>query len=285
MAQRRAEETRGADRLFSDPFAELFVQAAGCAAPPSWAGPGRMKDYFAVRTRFFDDQLLAAARSGCRQVVILAAGLDARAYRLEWPAGTRVFEVDLAPVMEFKSAVLADHGVKPTCMRQVVVADLRTDFRSELLLGGFKQESGLAWLAEGILMYLRQIEADRLIEVVSDLACAGSRFAAEHVRRHLHKTIGFSAAMFALARLGARWRSGIDNPRAVRLEDAGSRSRGPDSRFWPFSQGPCPRLADRSDQESSPRHCCGGSGRAGSTTTRVLIPPERPTKFNGVRLP
>src|ERR1700724_3155343 len=59
----------------------------------------QMIDYQAVRTHFFDEYVTAAAEASIRQHVILAAGLDSRAYRLNWPAGTVVYEIDLPAVL------------------------------------------------------------------------------------------------------------------------------------------------------------------------------------------
>lgn len=130
MALVRAGESRRPDRLFDDPYAEAFAAAMpGAFAAP--AGPdarrgrgtpgGDVGAAFAVhavvRTRFFDDRLVAAARDGCRQVILLAAGLDARAFRLDWPAGTRLFELDLPAVLDLKEQVLGDRGAAARCDR------------------------------------------------------------------------------------------------------------------------------------------------------------------------
>src|SRR5262249_54799214 len=113
VADARARESARPDRLFDDPFAQLFVDAAGAEfAPPSTANAIDIRaaraEYVAIRTRFFDDELRAACAAGCRQVVVLAAGLDTRAFRLEWPVGARLFELDVAEVLAFKERVLAD---------------------------------------------------------------------------------------------------------------------------------------------------------------------------------
>ncbi|MEV4259539.1 SAM-dependent methyltransferase, partial [Spirillospora sp. NPDC049652] len=127
VARMRAAEHRRPDRLFTDPFAAAFA-AAGPPAPPGRDGP--MRDLLIlqviVRTRFYDDYLRAAADAGIRQVVLLAAGLDTRAFRLDWPAGTRLFEVDLPDVLAFKAATLAD--AEPRCERAAVAADLREEW-------------------------------------------------------------------------------------------------------------------------------------------------------------
>jgi methyltransferase (TIGR00027 family) len=215
MAQRREEETRRPSPLFTDPWAELFVAAAGPTAPPRWARPPFMGDYFAVRTRFFDDCLLAAAAAGCLQVVILAAGLDARAFRLPWPARSEVYEIDQPGVLEFKDQVLAANDGRPSCARRhAIAADLRQDWAAALLAADFHPGEPTAWLAEGILMYLTPADGDKLLTTLGTITAPGSRLAIEHAR-----TIGASApllrpALATLARLGARWQSAVDDPLA-----------------------------------------------------------------------
>jgi hypothetical protein len=105
-----------------------------------------------IRTRFFDDYLTAAIAARCHQVVLLAAGLDTRALRLAWPAGTRVFEIDLPGVLSFKDSVLAAQGAVPRCERIKVPADLCTDWTAALAEAGFDRSTPAAWLAEGLLI-------------------------------------------------------------------------------------------------------------------------------------
>jgi methyltransferase (TIGR00027 family) len=136
MALIRAEESLRPDCLFDDPYAEAFLAAApdafadkdGATTDPAVleAVLSVFRFQGVIRTRFFDDQLLAGCASGCRQVVLLAAGLDTRAYRLAWPPGVRVFELDLPEVLTFKDHVLAGRRASPRCERTTVPADLHT---------------------------------------------------------------------------------------------------------------------------------------------------------------
>jgi methyltransferase (TIGR00027 family) len=189
VAGARATESARPDRLFDDPFARAFVEAASAASraiaqalqgSPDEAVNQARRDSAAIRTRFCDDYLLAAARAGCRQVVLLAAGLDARAFRLPWPAGIRLWELDLPGVFAFKERVLADRGATPGCERTVVPADLREDWPHALRDAGFDPVRPTAWLIEGLLMYLDEGERDRLLDRVGALSCAGSRIALDH---------------------------------------------------------------------------------------------------------
>ncbi|MFC5181786.1 SAM-dependent methyltransferase [Actinomadura harenae] len=178
VARIRAAEHRREDRIFADPYAEAFA-AAGPPAVPGTGGAGRdlMVLQVIIRTRFFDDRMLAAAASGIRQVVVLAAGLDTRAFRLDWPDGVRFFEVDLPGVLAFKEATLAD--AEPRCERTVVPADLREDWSGRLRDAGFDPSLPTAWLIEGLLIYLSADDAASLMDGVTALSAPGSRLASE----------------------------------------------------------------------------------------------------------
>ena len=138
-----------------------------------------MTDMMAARTRYFDDFFHAAMRAGIRQVVILAAGLDSRAYRLQWPAGTTVFEIDQPKVLEYKTSTLDAHGAQPRARRVPVAVDLRNDWPAALADAGFHATQPTAWLAEGLLPYLPAEAQDRLFQLVTGHSAAGSRIAVE----------------------------------------------------------------------------------------------------------
>ena len=135
----------------------------------------------AARTKFFDDFFLDAAAAGIRQAVILASGLDSRAYRLAWPAGTTVYEIDQPQVIEFKTATLAGLGAKPKVDRRAVAIDLRNDWPTALREAGFDADRPTAWIAEGLLGYLPPEAQDRLLDNVTGLSTAGSRFGTESI--------------------------------------------------------------------------------------------------------
>jgi methyltransferase (TIGR00027 family) len=143
-----------------------------------------MGNYQAVRTHFFDDYYASAVASGIRQVVILASGLDSRAYRLDWPAGTVVYEIDQPKVLEYKATTLAKHDVQPSAERREVAIDLRFDWPTALRDAGFDPSAPTAWLAEGLLMYLPADAQDGLFERITELSAPGSRVAAETVGVH-----------------------------------------------------------------------------------------------------
>ncbi len=174
-AIRAAESARG-DRLFDDPFAARFVDAA------AWPPPGRdhtvrpgLSAWIAVRTRFLDEVVLGACAQGCRQVVILGAGLDARAFRLPWPAGTRVWELDLAAVLDFKEDVVRSSGWTPTCRRAALRVDLTGSWGATLLEAGLRPDLPVTWLAEGLLVYLADDACNRMVRTAAELSMPGSR--------------------------------------------------------------------------------------------------------------
>jgi methyltransferase (TIGR00027 family) len=142
----------------------------------------RMVNMMAVRTRYFDDFFNDATAAGVRQVVILASGLDSRPYRLAWPEGTVVYEVDQPAVIEFKTAALSELGAQPTAERRTVAVDLRDDWLNALRQAGFDETKPAAWSAEGLLMYLPPEGQDRLFDAITTLSAPGSRLATEYHR-------------------------------------------------------------------------------------------------------
>lgn len=213
IARARAEESGRDDRLFHDPLAGDFVDAAGVPE-----GLDQVRDFgggnFVLRTRYFDDQLLDACAAGCRQVVLLAAGLDARAFRLPWPRDLRLFEVDLPELLAFKERVLVEQGRRPTCERIPVAADLRDDWRGPLAVAGFRPDLPTAWLAEGLLMFLRPQDNDRLMERIRSLSAPGSRLALEHVNRAFYQLPDMRSVHRRFAMIEASWHSTVEDPRA-----------------------------------------------------------------------
>lgn len=198
-AYSRAQESREAAPLFDDPLAAAFVAALHGGEINGRSGLPRLgpasddgssifwnaaRFYFTQRTPFYDGQITAAVDDGCRQVTVLGAGLDSRAYRLGLDDGVTVFEIDQAPVLEFKDTVVRRHAFVPTCTRVPVVADIRHDLSRSLTSAGFDPATPTVWIAEGLLMYLSRAEADELLDEITALSAPGSRIAAEYFSRH-----------------------------------------------------------------------------------------------------
>jgi methyltransferase (TIGR00027 family) len=187
VAASRALATRAG--IIDDVFAEPLVRAVGAphflaildGAPDPESQVSRMVDGMAVRTRFFDAFLVEAAKASVRQAVILASGLDSRGYRLPWPPGTHVYEIDQAGVMDFKVAAMRELGAAPTVDLRSIGVDLRDDWPTALRAAGFDAGRPAAWIAEGLLMYLPADAQDRLFDHITALSAPGSRVATEFV--------------------------------------------------------------------------------------------------------
>lgn len=197
VAAARAIEAHRGDSLACDLYAEHFVRAARTSAawpvrpwevPDLDANPlwGRLARYFGLRTSVLDDHLLDAAWAGARQVVLLGAGLDVRGFRLVWPPGAALFEVDRAGVLAFKDEVLDGLGAVPRLARTPIAVDLRDDWAGALLDAGFDPAVPTAWLVEGLLPFLPAAAEQGLIDVVDRLSAAGSSvaFEAKLAREH-----------------------------------------------------------------------------------------------------
>ncbi|AOW92719.1 SAM-dependent methyltransferase [Rhodococcus sp. WMMA185] len=186
VAAFRALESSEPDPLVRDDFAPWFVAAAGeshftaLLADPTSLGDIPFAGFMGLRTKFFDDSFLSAVASGVRQAVILAAGLDARAYRLDWPAGTTVFEVDQPQVLEFKAEVLAEHDARPKADRRAVPVDLRDDWPAALEAAGYDRSQPAAWSAEGLLPFLPGAAHDALFGRIDELSPPGSHLAMDN---------------------------------------------------------------------------------------------------------
>jgi methyltransferase (TIGR00027 family) len=193
VAAGRARATKAG--LIEDRFAEPLVRAVGIDFFTRWAagelnsaevdipdhlwGMQPITDILAVRTRYIDGFVFDAAAAGIRQAVILASGLDARGYRLSWPTGMTVFEIDQPQVLEFKAATLAALGAEPTVELRAMPIDLRHDWPAALSATGFDAGRPTAWIAEGLLAFLPPEAQDRLLDNITALSAAGSRLMVE----------------------------------------------------------------------------------------------------------
>src|SRR5271165_2246871 len=180
----RALHAMSAQPLARDDYAQHFITASAdpylnsvLLNPGTSEGATAFPRLYGVQTRFFDEFFYSAAARGIRQAVIVAAGLDSRTYRLDWPSGTAVFEVDQPKVLEFKERVLAELAAEPAAHRIEVAADLRDDWSIPLRTAGFDPQSPTAWSVEGILPYLTGAAQDTLFARISDLSAPGSRLA------------------------------------------------------------------------------------------------------------
>lgn len=214
VAAARARASRREGALFHDPFAASLAGEEG----ERWLegeDRERVVSYIEIRTRFFDEELERAASAGTRQIVIVAAGLDARAYRVAWPEGTRVFELDQPEVLAHKGAILDALRARPTCDRAAIGVDLRLPFEGDLRASGFRSEAPSAWLVEGLLPYLQAGDVTRLFARVASLSAAGSALAFDCVGVDAFSAPAFAAQAEALALRGIRMPFACEDPVAL----------------------------------------------------------------------
>src|SRR6201998_1405570 len=219
-AARRALATKAENPFIDDPFADALVRAVGVDFFTRWATGEldaadlddsesawrleQMPDAMAARTRYFDSFFLDATQAGIRQAVILASGLDARAYRLAWPADMTVFEVDQPRVIEFKSPTLAGLRAAPTADLRTVSIDLRGDWPAALRDAGLDSDRPTAWIAEGLFGYLPPGAQDGLLDNITALSAEGSRLATETVADISH--LDLEKALETMRKATAKWR-------------------------------------------------------------------------------
>jgi methyltransferase (TIGR00027 family) len=276
VAAARAIATKDDNALIDDRFAEPLVRAVGVDFLTRWAtgeltaadvddGESgwrleHMPDAMALRTRYFDSFFRDATQAGIRQAVILASGLDARAYRLVWPTDTTLFEIDQPQVIEFKTATIAGLGAAPTVDLRTVAIDLRNDWPAALRDAGLDCDRPTAWIAEGLFGYLPPEAQDRLLDNVTALSADGSRLGSEAIPDISHLDIEKIREMMRKAT--AKWRDhgfelefadlGYEGERhdvATYLENLGWRSVGTSMSQLMADQG-LPALAQDNDSVS-----------------------------------
>lgn len=207
----RALESARDDRLFDDPWAAALAGAEGAA----WMA-GRPADSvlpIVLRTRFFDDFLQrVASERGIRQIVLLAAGLDTRAFRLAWPAHTRLFELDQPAVIARKERILQEAGAAPTCTRQCLPANLSDPWQEALLQAGFDPGQPSAWLLEGFLFYLPNERITSILDAVSNLAEPGSWLGFDIINPAVLTSPWTRAWVEMQAAAGAPWIGALADP-------------------------------------------------------------------------
>jgi methyltransferase (TIGR00027 family) len=283
LAAARSVESGRSDRLIEDPFARALFEAADADLPMrlDWPDPGSpVSDtemlhlhgsrYIGLRTRFYDDAIGAAAEDGLRQVVLVGAGLDTRAFRLSLPADLRVFELDQEGVLGFKDEVLSGQAVDPRCARSAIPIDLRDDWPSALHEGGFDSTQPTAWVAEGLLPYLPPEAQSNLVAQVRGLSAPGSTLAFDRI-------VGDAAAGARLRGLSER--SGIDIERLLAGGDADDLGGLLSAGGWEVEEQPTASIAERYLRDLSDPFATPDDG------SRASEPPWLDTVFLTARLP
>ena len=212
----RALESERPDRLFTDPFARSLAGEEGFRMLRS--PEGGMPDagvYIAIRTRFFDDFAVSAANAGIRQVVLVAAGMDTRALRLEWPASTTVFELDDPQLLHLKNSILGGHPSSAQCHRVPVGVDLEGVWSSVLEAAGFRASAASLWLAEGLFYYLQENAVAAILARISENSAPGSALGADFISRSFLTSPWMTRALNSLAKQGTPWLSATNDPEGL----------------------------------------------------------------------
>lgn len=213
VAAMRAKETKRMDnegRLFSDPFAKILAGDEGFNLLQRALDEVGDQPAIAVRTAFIDERFKNALNNGIRQVVIIAAGMDSRSYRLNFPEGTKVFELDQPEVLKYKSEKLAD--AEPNCLRSEIEVDLREEWQNKLLKAGFNRNERTLWTVEGLLMYLSEPQVITLFERINTLASSNDIMLFDIFTRDLLLAPHMQKQLSFLASIGAPWDFGTNDP-------------------------------------------------------------------------
>jgi methyltransferase (TIGR00027 family) len=213
----RALEHKRPDRLFADPYAAHFTGPTGFALLSELDELYRAQDitwiidYFAVRIRYYDDMLARAMRNGIRQVVLPAVGMDCRGYRLDWPADTRVFEIDRAEILRAKQETLDAIDARPRCLRRTVPADLTGSWEEPLLSADYDPRQPSVWVFEGLLCYLPEHQVHQLLGRIHDVCAPGSMLGSD-VHNEADLNTGYRSVLEWFSRMGAPFRSASADP-------------------------------------------------------------------------
>ncbi len=216
-AAARARESHRPDRLFEDPLAALLAGDEGFSQLDAEPAEARDNPYLAIRTHFFDDWLERVTRqSSLRQVVLLAAGMDTRAYRLNWPTDLVLFELDRPVLLQLKAELLSSTAATARCERRLVGVDLERDAWAEhLRAAGFRDDAGSVWLAEGFFEYLEAPAVDSIFAVTAALSAPTSRLAADFISEDFLRSPWMTAYLAQLEQRGTPWRFGTNQPEAL----------------------------------------------------------------------
>jgi methyltransferase (TIGR00027 family) len=239
-AAARARESARPDRLFTDPFAERLAGDPGQALLRDTGNVDNPT--IAVRTRYYDDALAGVVGAGTRQIVLVAAGMDTRAYRLDLPADTVLFELDRPELLRLKDSLL--HDATPRGIRRPVGVDLTADWADPLITAGFRPDRAACWVIEGLFQYLAEPDVHRLLDRVTELSPPGGHLLTDVVGRSLLDSPSMRGMLDALAARGMAWVFGTEHPedllvpRGWRPEVTRISAAGAASGRWPFPDAP-----------------------------------------------
>lgn len=237
-AESRRSESEG--RLFVDPYAELLAGKEGELLLQRALVESGDQPAIAIRTKFIDDRFLSAMNQGIRQIVILATGMDTRAYRLDFHADTHIFELDRKEVIDYKTEKLKT--IQPRCHLTSLNVDLREEWQKQLLQAGFKQNERTLWLVEGLLMYLEEEQVITLFKKINSLAIEKDIMLFDILSRTLLEVPHMEKQLKFLASLNAPWKFGINDPvnfmKKLNWDASLSQAGDVAPNRWPFPTAP-----------------------------------------------
>jgi methyltransferase (TIGR00027 family) len=210
MRALESKRTENEGRLFSDPYAELLAGAEGASLLQKALAESGDQPAIAVRTYYIDQKIATALKEGVRQIVILAAGMDSRAYRLSFPEGTRLFELDQKEVLNYKQEKLGN--IQANCERKILAVDLREEWQEQLLQAGFITNERTLWLVEGLLMYLDESQVTSLLTRINALASSKDIMLFDILTRTLLEAPHMQKQLKFLESIGAPWKFGVNEP-------------------------------------------------------------------------
>ncbi|WP_394430894.1 class I SAM-dependent methyltransferase [Streptomyces sp. SGAir0957] len=245
MAAARALESERDDALYRDPFARQLAEPKGFELIERYQGGGLLP-FISIRTRFLDDSIRTTlAESDIQQVVLIAAGMDTRAFRLEWPDGVEVYEVDHAPLIAEKRRRLDALGAEPRTDRREVSADLTQEWLPELEAAGFDRSRPTLWIAEALTFFLTEDQAAGLLQLLASASAPGSRLSFDILGKTLLRSPFSKPFMDTLAADGTPWIFGTDQPeefieangwKATDVREPGAPGAGEGR--WPYETQP-----------------------------------------------
>ncbi|MFN8369842.1 MAG: SAM-dependent methyltransferase [Bacteriovoracaceae bacterium] len=218
MRARESERSEADGPLFSDPFARALAGTDGWYIWKIATDAVGEQPSIALRTRYFDDRIKLALEQGVRQIVILAAGMDSRAYRLKFPVNTKIYELDRAEVLAYKQERLI--GARLQCERSEIAVDLKDDWEKKLIEAGFKKGEKTVWIVEGLLMYLDESAVVSLFKRINSLATSQDILLSDILSLTFLKAPFLAPQIEFLKKIEAPWIFGTDEPEKF-LENLG----------------------------------------------------------------
>lgn len=211
-AARAVETERGDERLVHDEYARFLAEPHGFELLNKYGGAG-LKEFVAIRTKYIDDSITTILdTTEIKQVVLVASGMDTRSFRLKWPGGVIVYEVDHAALQDEKQQRLDRLGAVPAVEHRPVRADLASDWLPALQQSGFDPAAPALWVPEALFFFLTEDQAAQLLETLAQASAPGSWLATDILSKRLLRSPSTQLFLAALRKDGIPWLFGTDHP-------------------------------------------------------------------------